>query len=379
MIYLDNAATTAMDQETVRAMYTYYTNNFANPGSLYKLANDSRKAIETAKSQIAELIGARPHEIYFTSGGTESNNLALMGTMLAMKERPHIITAATEHESVINTCKMLEKMGCELTILGVRSDGLLGRETVERAFKENTRMLSIMLVNNEIGVISPIEKFAKIAHEKGALLHVDAAAAVGIIPVDVKALDCDLMTGSAHKFGGPKGVGFLYVRDGVKIRKMMNGGSQQNGLRAGTENVPGIVGMGAAAELAGRDLEFRCRHIESLRNMLLNELRNRIPGISVNGSTSERVPCNINVSFQGVEGWKLVQALDEQGICISTGAMSALGEKGPSHVVRALGFGEDRAKCAVRITLDHNNNMEQIERVAGIIEEQVARIRGFQY
>lgn len=375
MIYLDNAATTMTDPEVVRAMLPYFSDNFGNPSSLYGIGNDARNAIANARDQVARLIDAKPSEIYFTSGGTESDNWALMGAVLGKKHRPHIVTAVTEHAAVLNTCKALEKMGCEVTYLPVMRDGMLDPDRLRKAMRPNTDLVSIMLANNEIGTIQPIKELAQITHEAGALFHTDAVQAVGNISVSVKHLEVDLLSGSAHKFCGPKGVGFLYIRNNARVRNYIYGGSQQNGLRAGTENVPGIVGMGAAAELAGRSLEMRSKHVEALRDMLLNELKDRIQGTVVNGTRKNRLPNNINVSFAGVDAQALVVRLDIQGICVSTGAACASGAPEPSHVIQALDPDIERSKGAIRISLSDKNTMDEVDRVADIIAQQVDLLR----
>lgn len=375
MIYLDNAATTMTDPEVVRAMLPYFTDNFGNASSVYSLGSDSRNAVITAKRQIAGLINARENEIYFTSGGTESDNWAIMGSVLGVKHRPHVITSAIEHPAILNTCKALEKMGGEVTYLPVNREGLVDPARLRASMRPNTDIVSIMLANNEIGTIEPIKELAQITHEAGALFHTDAVQCVGNIPVDVKYLEADLLSASAHKFGGPKGIGFLYVRNGVTLRPYINGGAQQNGLRGGTENVPGIVGMGAAADIAGRNIDMRCKHVETLRDMLMNEIKDRIPGTYVNGSRKNRLPNNINVSFTGVEAQTLVIRLDMQGICVSAGSACAAGSTEPSHVLTAIGCDEERAKGSIRITLSDVNTMDEIEKVTDIIAQQVGQLR----
>lgn len=379
MIYLDNAATTMTDPEVVRAMLPYFTENFGNPSSLYGMGNDVRHAIALAKEQIARLIGSRPNEIYFTSGGTESDNWALMGAVLGVKHRPHIITTQIEHQAVLNTCKALERMGCEVTYLPVMRDGLVDIDKLKKALKPETDIVSVMMANNEIGTIEPIAQITAIAHENGSLVHTDAVQCVGNIPLDVRELDVDLLSASAHKFGGPKGVGFLYIRNGIDIRPYIYGGAQQGGMRAGTENVPGIVGMGAAAEIAGRNLDMRSKHIETLRDMLLNEIKDRVPGTTLNGSRKNRLPNNINVSFSGVDAQALQVRLDMQGICVSTGAVSASGNQDRSHVLKAINVNEARKNGAIRISLSDKNTMGEIDRVADIISQQVDMIRGMQW
>lgn len=379
MIYLDNAATTMTDPEVVRAMLPYFTDNFGNPSSVYSMGNDVRHAISLAKEQVARLINARPNEIYFTSGGTESDNWALMGAVLGVKHKPHVITTQIEHAAVLNTCKALERMGCDVTYLPVMRDGLVDMEKYKRAFTSNTDIVSVMMANNEIGTIEPIEQMAAIAHENGVIFHTDAVQCVGNIPLDVKALDVDLLSASAHKFGGPKGIGFLYIRNGIDIRPYIYGGAQQNGLRAGTENVPGIVGLGAAAEIAGRNLDMRSKHIETLRDMLLNEIKDRVPGTSLNGSRKYRLPNNINVSFSGVDAQTLLVRLDMQGICVSTGAACSAGAAEPSHVLKAINVNESRKNGAIRISLSDKNTMGEIDRIADIIAQQVDMIRGMQW
>lgn len=376
MIYLDNAATTMTDPEVVRAMLPYFTENFGNPSSVYGMGNDVRHAISIAKEQVARLINARPNEIYFTSGGTESDNWALMGAVLGVKHRPHVITTQIEHHAILNTCKALEKMGCEVTYLPVMRDGLVDPDKLRKAIKPETDIVSIMMANNEIGTIEPIAELAQIAHESGVVFHTDAVQCVGNMPVDVNELNVDMLSASAHKFGGPKGVGFLYIRNGIDIRSYIYGGAQQNGRRAGTENVPGIIGLGAAAEIAGRNIDMRSKHIETLRDMLLNEIKDRVPGTTLNGSRKYRLPNNINVSFSGVDAQTLLVRLDMQGVCVSTGAACAAGAAEPSHVLKAINLNTDKRNGAIRISLSDKNTMGEIDKVADIIAQQVDMIRG---
>ncbi len=376
MIYLDNAATTMTDPEVVRAMLPYFTENFGNPSSVYGMGNDVRHAISIAKEQVARLINARPNEIYFTSGGTESDNWALMGAVLGVKHRPHVITTQIEHHAILNTCKALEKMGCEVTYLPVMRDGLVDPDKLRKAIKPETDIVSIMMANNEIGTIEPIAELAQIAHESGVIFHTDAVQCVGNMPVDVNELNVDMLSASAHKFGGPKGVGFLYIRNGIDIRSYIYGGAQQNGRRAGTENVPGIIGLGAAAEIAGRNIDMRSKHIETLRDMLLNEIKDRVPGTTLNGSRKYRLPNNINVSFSGVDAQTLLVRLDMQGVCVSTGAACAAGAAEPSHVLKAINLNTDKRNGAIRISLSDKNTMGEIDKVADIIAQQVDMIRG---
>lgn len=376
MIYLDNAATTMTDPEVVRAMLPYFTENFGSPSSAYGMGNDVRHAIALAKEQIAHLIGARPNEIYFTSGGTEADNWAIMGSVLGVKHRPHVITTQIEHVAVLNSCRALERMGCEVTYLPVMRDGMVDPDKLKYALKPGTDLVSVMMANNEIGTIEPIEELAAIAHENGTLFHTDVAQCVGNIPLDVRQLDVDMMSASAHKFGGPKGVGFLYIRNGIDIRPYIYGGNQQNGMRAGTENVPGIVGLGAAAEIAGRNLDMRSKHIETLRDMLLNEIKDRVPGTTLNGSRKYRLPNNINVSFSGVDAQNLLVRLDMQGLCVSTGAEIT---SEPSHVLKAININESRKNGAIRISLSDKNTMGEIDKIADIIAQQVDMIRGMTY
>ena len=379
MIYLDNAATTMTDPEVVRAMLPYFTDNFVNPSSSYSMGNDGRHAITVAKEQVAHLINAKANEIYFTSGGTEADNWALMGSVLGLKHRPHVITTVIEHAAVLDTCRVLEKMGCEVTYLTVSRDGLVDADRLRNALKKGADLVSIMMANNEIGTIEPIAELADIAHKGGALFHTDAVQCVGNMPVDVRELDVDMLSASAHKFGGPKGVGFLYIKNGVEIRPYIYGGAQQNGLRAGTENVPGIVGIGAAAEMAGRGLDMRWKHIEALRDMLLNEIKDRVPGTKLNGSRKYRLPNNINVSFTGVDAQALLVRLDMQGVYVSTGAACTTGMGMESHVLKAIMSDRDRVNGAIRISLSDKNTMGEIDKVADIIAAQVDMIRGVQY
>ena len=372
MIYLDHAATTAMHPEAAGAMKIYYSENFANASGAYEIAAKPKKKIEEVRRVIASSIGAEPEEIYFTSGGTESDNWALTGITQMCGNGGHIITSAVEHHAVLNTCAHLEKLGYDVTYLGVGSDGIISLEELENAVRDDTILISIMAANNEIGTVQPIEMIGKIARKHGVFFHTDAVQAYLHMPIDVGRFSIDCMSASAHKFQGPKGVGFLYLRKGISIEPFMIGGKQESGKRAGTENVAGIAGMGKAVEIGLMDLE-RSIYLRNLRDYLYFRLKEEIPFMYLNGSLKHRLPGNLNVSFKYVEGESLLILLDMEGICASSGSACTTGQKEPSHVLKAVGLSDKMAKGSLRMTLGMENTIEEIdftvEKIRGFVEK----------
>lgn len=373
MIYLDNAATTRTAPEVVEAMLPYFTEHYGNAGSIYRLGSESKKAVIQAKETIAETLDAEPNEIYFTSGGTESDNWAIKAAYEAYGDKGnHIITSRIEHHAVLHTCEYLEKRGVEVTYLDVDEDGLIDLDQLRKVIRPDTILISVMYANNEIGTIQPIKEIGEIAAGHGILFHTDAVQAYGQIPISVTDCHIDMLSASGHKLGGPKGVGFLYIRRSTKVRSYMHGGQQERGRRAGTENVPGIVGMEAAVKRAccimGEKIE---REIE-LRDYLIRRIMQEIPGVRLNGHPTRRLPGNVNVSFESVEGESVLIMLDMQGICASSGSACTSGSIDPSHVLLALGMTPELARGSLRLTLCEDNTIEEMD----IVVEELSRIIG---
>ncbi len=376
MIYLDNAATTRTAPEVVEAMLPYFTENFGNPGGIYSLGSAGKKAVNQARRTLAEMIGARPEEIYFTSGGTESDNWAIKAAAegCAQKGR-HIITTKIEHHAVLHTCMDLEKRGFEVTYLEVDGYGRVEPEALEKAIRPDTVLISVMAANNEIGTLEPIGEIGRLARERGILFHTDAVQALGQIPMHVEELCVDMLSASAHKLGGPKGVGMLYVRSGLKIPSFLHGGAQERGRRAGTENVPGIVGFGAAAARAMRIMKDKTVREIELRDYLIRRIEEEIPYCRLNGHRTDRLPGNVNISFSFVEGESVLIALDMKGICASSGSACTSGALDPSHVLLAIGLEQSEAQGALRFTLSEENTVEEIDTVVDCLKQSVARFR----
>lgn len=376
-IYLDHCATTPVDPEVMGAMMPFFGNHFGNPSSIHELGRRARQAIEEARNQTAALIGAQPAEIYFTGGGTEADNLAILG-LEAYGEatgKRHIITSAIEHHAVLNTCRYLETKGFTVTYLPVDPYGSIDPERAVKTFTDGTLLISIMHANNEIGTIEPLADIAHAARGHGIIIHTDAVQTVGKVPVDVNALGVDLLSLSAHKFHGPKGTGALYVRQGIPLAPLMFGGRQERGLRTGTENVAGIVGLGKACEIAARDLPRFMEQLWEMRNLLEKLLTEAITHIRINGHPFRKLPHVLSVSFQGLMGDALVRELDVQGIAASAGAACTAEDLQLSHVVAALGIPEDYAAGTVRFSLGKGNTQEEIRRAAAIIADTVTRLR----
>ena len=376
MIYLDNAATTRTAPEAVEAMLPYFTESYGNAGGIYRLGTESKKAIIQAKETIAQTLGAQPNEIYFTAGGTESDNWALKAVYEAYADRgKHIITSAIEHHAVLNVCEYLERQGARITYLDVDKDGLVDIGQLEKAVCPDTILISIMYANNEIGTIQPVKEIGGIADRHGILFHTDAVQAYGQLPIDVKECHIDLLSASGHKFNGPKGVGFLYIDQKVKLRSYMHGGQQESGRRAGTENVPGIVGMEAAVKRAYRIMEEKTAKEIQLRDYLIGRILHEIPGTRLNGHSVKRLPGNVNISFESIEGESALIMLDMKGICASGGSACTTGALDPSHVLLALGQPPELARGAIRMTLSEENTQEEMDIVVRELKGIVEKIR----
>lgn len=376
LIYMDHAATTPVAPEVRREMSLYFTEYYGNPATLYALGVRSSKAVEEARKKVADLIGARAEEIYFTSGGTESDNWAIKGIAYAHERKGnHIITTAIEHHAVLEPCAFLERRGFRVTYLKVDRYGLVSPDDVKAAITDKTILISVMHANNEVGTIQPIAEIGTIARERGIIFHTDAVQTVGKIPVNVGELKCDLLSVSAHKFYGPKGVGILYIRKGVKIEPFMHGGGQENNRRAGTHNVTGIVGMGKAAELAALNMAEEETRIRLLRDRLERGILERIPDVHVNGHPTLRLPSILNICVDGVEGEAMLLCLDMNRVCVSSGSACTTGSLEPSHVLLAMGVPQERAHGSVRFALGYQNTEEQISYVVETFAGIVARLR----
>lgn len=373
---MDHSATTATDPEVLNAMLPWFSQRYGNPSSLYKLARESKKAIDDARLKVAKAIGANPEEIFFTSGGTESDNWALIGTSFGLQKKgKHIITSCIEHHAIQHTCDYLKKLGFSITILPVDESGRVRPDDLKSVITDETILVSIMFANNEIGTIQPIKEIGKICRDRGILFHTDAVQAIGNVPIDVKDMDIDMLSLSAHKFYGPKGVGALYIRKGIRIDNYIHGGGQERRKRAGTENVPGIVGLGVAIEKAIKGLSENSARISSIRDHLLDRILSDIPNTRLNGHRTERLPGNINVSFEFIEGESLLLLLDHAGISASTGSACSSGSLEPSHVLLAIGLPAEVAHGSLRLTLGHENTEEDNEYVFKEIKKAVERLR----
>jgi cysteine desulfurase len=375
-IYLDYAATTPMHPEVVKAMLPYFTDAFGNPSSIHSYGQEAKGAIEEARVKVADLIGARGEEIIFTSGGTEADNFALKGVAFANESKGnHIITSSIEHHAVIETCKFLERRGFRVTYLPVDEYGLVDPGDVRKAITDNTILISVMQANNEMGTIEPIAEIGKIAREAGIYFHTDAVQTVGHIPVDINELEVDLLSMSAHKVYGPKGVGALYIRKGTKLIPFMHGGDQERRRRASTENVPGIVGLGKAVELVQQEMGEEAERLTYLRDQLIKGLLGRIDHTRLNGHPLKRLPNNVNVSVDYVEGESMLLNLDLEGICASTGSACSSSSLEPSHVLLALGLSPEQAHGSLRFSLGKWTSEEEIERVLEVLPRVVAKLR----
>lgn len=376
LIYLDNAATTRTAPEVVEAMLPFFTEYYGNASTVYSLGDKSKEAVTNARETIARVLGAKPEEIYFTAGGSEADNWALKATAEAYGEKgKHIITSKIEHHAILHTCQWLEKQGFEVTYLDVDENGLVAPEALEQAIRPDTILVSIMFANNEIGTIEPIAELGAVARKHGVLFHTDAVQAFGQVPIDVDAMNIDMLSSSGHKLNGPKGIGFLYIRKGVKIRSFVHGGAQERKRRAGTENVPGIVGFGKAVELAAATMEERCSRERELRDYMISRIESEIPYARINGDRENRLPNNVNVCFRFVEGESMLIMLDMKGICASSGSACTSGSLDPSHVLLAIGLPHEIAHGSLRLTLGDDTTREQIDTTVDAIRDIVQHLR----
>ena len=374
--YFDNAATTKIKPEVLKAMMPYLTEEYGNPSSIYHIGRSAKKAIDTARSQVASLINCDKSEIFFTGCGTESDNTAIKGIAYINKEKGnHIITSKIEHHAILESCKTLEKQGFEITYLNVNSDGKVNIDELKNSIADKTVLISIMFANNEIGTIEPIKEIAKIAHDNNIVFHTDAVQALGNIPIDVKEMDIDMLSMSGHKIHAPKGIGALYVKKGIEFEKFLNGGHQEKNKRAGTENLAGIVGMGKACEIAKENIDFHIKHVKNLRDYFNEEIKNNIENIKINGSIENRLPGNSNITFLGVDSTALLLELDKKGICTSSGSACNSKEETPSHVLTAIGLEKDEAKSTLRITFGEFNTKAEVDFLIQNIIKIVKKIR----
>ena len=376
IIYFDHAATTAVDKEVLEEMLPYFNNKYGNPSSLYSIGRNSKKAIEQARKRVANAINSEPKEIYFTGGGSESDNIAIKAIAYANREKGnHIITSKIEHPAILNSCKTLEKEGFNVTYLNVDKNGLVNLEELKRAINNRTILISIMFANNEIGTIEPIEEIGKIARQNNIIFHTDGVQAVGNIKIDVQKMNIDLLSISAHKFYGPKGVGAIYIRDSIKCNKLQDGGHQEKNMRAGTENVAGIVGLGKAIEISNNNLEEYNYNLKILRDYYEIQLEKNIPNIKINGHRTKRLSGNSNISFSFIDGETLLLKLDERGICVSTGSACSSGSQSPSHVLSAIGLDEIKAKGSLRVTFGKENTKEDVDFLVKSLIEIINELR----
>lgn len=376
-LYLDNAATTRTAPEVVEAMLPYFTENYGNPSSIYRFAGNSADAVRQSRELIAHSLGANTEEIYFTAGGTESDNWALKAAVDAYASKGnHIITTKIEHHAILHTAEYLEKKGVEITYLNVDEQGIVNLQELRKAIRPETILISVMAANNEIGTIQPIREIGEIAHQHGILFHTDAVQAYGHIPIDVDECQIDMLSASGHKLNGPKGIGFLYIRKGVKIRNFIHGGAQERKRRAGTENVPGIIGFGKAVELAFQRMENRAKEESEVRDYLISRVLEEIPYTRLNGHRSKRLPNNANFSFQFIEGESLLILLDSDGICASSSSACTSGSLDPSHVLLAIGLPHEIAHGSLRLTLDWTITKKDADYVVESLKKIVGKLRG---
>ncbi len=375
-IYLDNAATTSLKSEVLEEMMPILKENYGNPSSIYSIGRNARKEVEKSRQTVAEILGANPSEIFFTSGGTESDNWAIRGVAFAQfrKGKNHIITSKIEHHAVLHTVKELEKEGFEATYLDVDKNGFVNPEDVKAAITEKTALVTVMYANNEIGTIQKISEIGKVCHEKGVIFHTDAVQAVGHLEINVKEQNIDLLSLSGHKFHGPKGVGALYVKKGVRILNLMQGGAQESNKRPGTENVAGIVGLAKALEISMQNRQEKNKDLEKKRDFLINELL-KIKRSRLNGDRIQRLPGNVNISFEGIEGESLLLLLDAAGICASSGSACTSGSLDPSHVLLAIGLVHEVAHGSLRLSLDESTTIEELEYTVSEVKKVVERLR----
>ena len=376
LIYMDNAATTPVKPEVLDAMLPYFTEKFGNPSSIYSISSENKKAITDAREVIAKTINTTPENIYFTAGGSESDNCALKSTADAYASKgKHIITTKIEHHAILHTCEYLETKGFEITYLDVDENGLVKLDELTAAIRPDTILISVMFANNEIGTIEPIAEIGKIAHEHGVLFHTDAVQAYTQVPIDVEAMNIDMMSTSGHKINGPKGIGFLYIRKGVKIKSFIHGGAQERHRRAGTENVTGIIGLAKAAEIATANMKERTAEEIKVRDHLIERIEKEIPYAKLNGDRVKRLPNNVNFSFQFVEGESMLILLDSKGICASSGSACTSGSLDPPHVLLAIGLPHEIAHGSLRLTISDQITMEDADYVVDNLKEIVNHLR----
>ena len=376
IIYFDNAATTPIRPEVYDAMRPYIESCYGNPSSVYKLARESKKAIDLARKQVADAINADSGEIFFTGCGSESDNWAIKGVALALKDKgKHIITTNIEHHAILHTCEFLEENGYEVTYIPVDEYGMVSADDIKKAIRPDTILVSVMTANNEIGTIEPIKKIGAVCREKGVYFHTDAVQAVGHIKIDVKEMNIDLLSLSGHKIGAPKGIGALYIKKGVKIKNLIHGGQQEKGKRAGTENVIGIVALGKAIELAVSEMEDTTERLKYLRDKIINGVLKNIEYSRLNGHPEERLPGNVNISFEFIEGESMLLMLDAKGICASSGSACTSGSLDPSHVLLAIGLPHEKAHGSLRISLGYQNTEEEVDKLLEVLPPIVQRLR----
>ncbi len=376
IIYFDNAATTRVRPEVASAMSEYFSKSYGNPSSIYKIAQENKTAVEKGREQVARAINAEKNEIYFTAGGSESDNWAIKGIAESYSDKgKHIITLSIEHHAVLHTCEYLESKGFEVTYLPVNEFGLVEIEKLKKAVRDDTILISVMFANNEIGSVQPIKEIGAFARENGIIFHTDAVQAVGHIPIDVKDMNIDLLSMSAHKFYGPKGIGALYIRKGIKIKPLIHGGAQERNRRAGTENVPGIIGMGLALELITSELSEEEKRLTYLRDKLIDGILNNIPYSRLNGDREKRLPGNVNISFEFIEGESILLMLDMKGICASSGSACTSGSLDPSHVLLAIGLPHEKAHGSLRLTLGMFNTEEEVDYIIKELPPIISRLR----
>ena len=376
IIYLDNSATTPIKSEVLQEMMPYLTTEYGNASSLYSVGRSAKRAIEKARNRVAELLNCNHNEIYFTGGGSESDNIALKGFAYANKEKGnHIITSKIEHPAILETCKTLERQGFEVSYINVNEDGIIDVEELRKSIKTNTILISVMTANNEVGTVQPIEEIAKIAHDNNIVFHTDAVQAIGNVRIDVEKMKIDMLSLSSHKINGPKGVGALYIKNGIEVEKFINGGHQEKDRRAGTENVAGIVGIGKAAEIARKNMETHIRNLSKIRDYYIKKVQKEIPNIRINGSMENRLPGNANISFKGINASELIFKLDERGICVSSGSACSSGNTNPSHVLTAMNVPEVYLNSAIRTTFGDNNTFEQVDYVVKILKQIINKTK----
>ena len=374
--YFDNAATTKVKDEVLQEMIPFFKEKYGNPSAIYAIARETKHDIENAREKVANLIGAKKNEIYFTASGTEADNMAIKGIAYKNKSKGnHIITTKIEHHAILDSCKFLETQGFRITYLNVDKNGFINLEELRESITDKTMLISVMFANNEIGTIEPIEDIAQIAKERNIIFHTDAVQAVGNIKIDVKSMGIDMLSLSGHKIYGPKGIGALYVKDGIEFEKFINGGHQEKNKRAGTENTAGIIGLGKASELAKVGIDIHIQKLKELREYYLEQILKRISNIRINGALNARLPGNTNISFEGINGSDLLLELDNVGICASSGSACNSEELNPSHVLSAIGLDNKTAKSALRVTFGEFNTKEEVDYLIENLEESVRKLR----